>query len=361
MEHIRSFAEADVDAVADLHRQVFEDSTLRREQGFKDYFAEVFLRNPWVDPALPSLVYEQDGKIIGFQGILPRRMYLNGESIRVAVGSQLMVATNQRNTLAGMQLLKKYLSGPQDLSLTDGPVVFMRKPWESLGGVASLLYSMHWTKPLRAARYSLSRVPRRGLLGALATVARPFSFLPDALLEHLPNSPFRFSFQSPEEELDPATLLECLLSDYGGCTLCPVYDLQTLQWLLQKAAEKKQPGNLQKVLVRANGGRILGWYLYYLHSKKQCEVLQLGARKKEMSSVLAHLFYHAYRRGAIAVSGRLDPRFAPEFLEMRCLFRYGHPWTLVHSRRADILDALRRGDAFLSRLEGEWWLRFIGG
>lgn len=66
------------------------------------------------------------------------------------------------------------------------------------------------------------------------------------------------------------------------------------------------------------------------------------------------------RQGAIAVSGRLDLQFAVDFLQMRCVFSYGQQWTLVHWRRADVLDALRHADAFLSRLEGEWWLRFSG-
>jgi len=36
-------------------------------------------------------------------------------------------------------------------------------------------------------------------------------------------------------------------------------------------------------------------------------------------------------------------------------------WTLIHSHHADIVAAMERGAAGLSRLDGEWWLRFIGG
>ena len=36
-------------------------------------------------------------------------------------------------------------------------------------------------------------------------------------------------------------------------------------------------------------------------------------------------------------------------------------WTLVHTRHADVATAIHQGNAFLSRLEGEWWLRFQGG
>jgi len=47
--------------------------------------------------------------------------------------------------------------------------------------------------------------------------------------------------------------------------------------------------------------------------------------------------------------------------DRRCWFRQEGTWTLVHSRHRDILSAVHQGDAFLSRLDGEWWLRFHGG
>jgi hypothetical protein len=31
---------------------------------------------------------------------------------------------------------------------------------------------------------------------------------------------------------------------------------------------------------------------------------------------------------------------------------------LVHARHQEIVNAIHRGDAFLSRSEGEWWIRF---
>jgi hypothetical protein len=33
---------------------------------------------------------------------------------------------------------------------------------------------------------------------------------------------------------------------------------------------------------------------------------------------------------------------------------------MVHSNKPELLHAIHRGDAFLTRLEGEWWMRFIG-
>ena len=44
------------------------------------------------------------------------------------------------------------------------------------------------------------------------------------------------------------------------------------------------------------------------------------------------------------------------------LFHRGdRSWMLVHSRRPEVLDAIHRGTAFLTRMEGEWWISFGGG
>ena len=54
--------------------------------------------------------------------------------------------------------------------------------------------------------------------------------------------------------------------------------------------------------------------------------------------------------------GRLDPGSIETLLAERCLMHVGAgSWALVHSRRRELLEPLHRGDAFLTRLEGEWW------
>jgi hypothetical protein len=85
------------------------------------------------------------------------------------------------------------------------------------------------------------------------------------------------------------------------------------------------------------------------------------ATKHSIRRVLDRLFYHAWRLGSFAVSGRLDPEFVPALSEAHCLFSFHGPQMLVYSKQPELLEAVQRGDAFLSRLEGEWWMRFQGG
>jgi len=68
-----------------------------------------------------------------------------------------------------------------------------------------------------------------------------------------------------------------------------------------------------------------------------------------------HLFERAYRGGAVAVSGQMDPAAFQALAARRCMFHHdGISWFLIHSRDPEVLAAIHRGDAFLTRLEGEW-------
>jgi hypothetical protein len=86
-------------------------------------------------------------------------------------------------------------------------------------------------------------------------------------------------------------------------------------------------------------------------------VLQIGGRTDNVPEVLNHLFYHAWQRGAVAATGPMDPSLCGVLSENYCTFhRPENSWTLIHSQDQQILNSLHSGDAFLSRLEGEWWI-----
>jgi hypothetical protein len=90
------------------------------------------------------------------------------------------------------------------------------------------------------------------------------------------------------------------------------------------------------------------------------EVIRVAAREGSFGLVLEWLLADAWRHGAVAVRERLDPRHVQELSDRHCWLRREGPWTLVHSNNAEVAAALQESGAFLSRLEGEWWLRFLG-
>lgn len=363
MATIRVFAEDDVPAAAALFARVYPEHRWRSQVACEAYFREMLFENPWRDPEIPSWIAEENGRVAGFYAVMPRRMLLRGRTIRVAVGCQFIMAPDNRNNLMTLQLTKACISGPQDLTLADGANAQARRMWMAIGGSAPLLYGLHWTRLLRPARYGLSLLDGRGAIARPASLAaRPLCAVADGLFARL--GPNRFLMEHRDFSgiaPDPAEMLSHFPEVAGGSALQPAYDAGTLAWLLNQAARKKRHGELRSHAVLGNKRQLIGWYLYYLKAGGVGEVVQIAARDGCFDPVLQQLLADAWKNGAVAMHGRVEPRYVQELSNRHCWLRREGPWTLIHSRDAEVVAALERGDAFLSRLEGEWWLRFQGG
>ena len=363
MTTLRTFAADDIPAAAELFGRVYPAQRWTSPAACEAYFHEMLFDNPWHDLGLPSWVAEEDGRMAGFAGVMPRRMLFRGRPIRVAVGCQFMVDPNRRSGLTALQLARAALSGPQDLFIADGANDLSRQMWAGLGGTAPLLYNLHWTRPLRPVRFALSFLEERRVLPLLLTLpARPLGAVADAVVARLhPNRLNQEDVELAEGALDAGAMLAHLPDVSEGMALQPEYDERSLTWLLEQTARKARHGKLRARAVLEGGRRLLGWYLYYVRAGRVSEVIQVAARNGSYGRVLQRLFADAWRQGASAVRGRLDPRHVQELSDRHCWFRREGTWTLVHSRHADLAAAIHQGNAFLSRLEGEWWLRFQGG
>src|SRR3989441_6710357 len=98
---------------------------------------------------------------------------------------------------------------------------------------------------------------------------------------------------------------------------------------------------------------------YCLNAGGTGEVIQVAARRSAEKTVLRFLFWDAWRHGAWALAGRVEPWLVDALGGANwAILRWLHQWTLVHSPRPEILHAIERGDALLSHLDGEWWLSF---
>ena len=168
----------------------------------------------------------------------------------------------------------------------------------------------------------------------------------------------RFKPHYRETPLDAAMLCR-LMQEQKQFTLRPEYDAASLEWLLEQALSKRGSGELQSAIMRDRAGAAAGWFLYYLNEGVS-QVLQLGARRGALPAMLEHLAHHAWRRGARALEGRMEPNLAAALRGKRVLMRNRAIWTLLHARDQSLLVPFLRGDAFFSRLDGEWWMRFAG-
>jgi hypothetical protein len=342
MERIRFFTQSDIPAAARLYQQVFGGGRCASPDALEAYFQEVFFENPWRDPRLPSFVYESDRRsIVGFLGVMPRRFHFNGRSLNAAVSTQLMVEDGSRNRLAALKLLRAFFAGPQDLSFTDGANESSRRIWKALGGADIPIYSLCWTRrlvPEQDARQAVGSAERSaGAAGAERTDSAPERAL-------------------HERELDIPTLLDALPVFARRVALRPEYDEEFLTWLWRVAEVHPTYGRLYRRLV-CDAANVRGWYVYYLNPGGAGQVLQLVSTPESFSLVLKHVLEKLREQGATMVSGRLDPRYLHDFAREQCQFTAG---SAVLARASDpaVLEAIYKGDAWLSRLEGEWWNGF---
>jgi hypothetical protein len=353
MAAVRPLEERDIAEVARLFGRVYPRESSVPQGEREAYFREIFFANPWFDPALPSWVAEDAGRMVGFVGVMARPMRFQGRGLRAAVLTQLMTERDKRYGLAAAQLLRKALAGPQDLTISDGANETSRRMWQALGGATSTLYSLQWRRLLRPAQYALRRAASRN---AAARVAAPVAVLADAYAAR------RMSLRGgglAEEPLDAATLLAELERAARHVAVGPRYTLPCLAWVLGQAAAKRRHGEFHARLLRDSRGAVAGWFLYYLN-RGTSKVLQVEAREGSEHAVLDQLFHHAWRGGAAAIEGRMEPRLARALSQRNCFFLGGDSYALLQSREPGLLAALERGDALFSRLEGEWWMRFSG-
>ncbi len=356
VDRVRPMTEPDLARVLELYRRVFPGRDAGGLRPVEKHLRDVLSGNPWRNETLPSLVYEDGaGRIAGCLGVMPRPMSFEGRPIQAAISHTFMVEPGSRSSLAALALARTFLSGGQDLSIAEGGTPSSRI-LERFGGSTSLLFSLRWTRPLRPSRYLLSFLSRRGLAAPVSWAITPLCAAADALAPVILGAPALLARpRLTGEDLGTDDLLECLSRVTAERSLRPEYDRESLNWLLNLLARKRDRGLFQRVAVRDAAGDVLGWYLFYLNRGGISEVVQIGARKPFMGEVLDHLFHHAWRGGAVAVSGQMDPAAFQALASRGAFFHHdGASWFLVHSRDPGVLAAIHRADAFLTRLEGEW-------
>jgi hypothetical protein len=358
---VRPLVEDDIPQVADLYWNILCERKGAPPSTVRSFLQELYFKNPWMDSSLPSLVYEEKGRIAGFLGVIPRQMYFQGNAVRIAYGGNFVVHPAFRTTLAGLHLLKTYMEGPQDVSQTDSANDTSRALLERLGFRTILPYSVHWVRllrPTRCASFAITRVTRNALTASLDFVAKPLCMAADYFAATLATSPFYQGESGLQAtELDIPTLLSCLAEFRKGYSLWPDYSPESLAWLLTFMEKMKGHGdNLCKLLLRDHNGTLVGWYIYYRTRGGFGEVAQLGGVRKRIGEVLNHLFHEGWRYGLIGVHGTVERGLMAEFSEQNCFFTCRGGWTLAHSRKPQLIELLESGGAFLSRLDGEWCL-----
>jgi hypothetical protein len=348
---IRPFEDRDLPALAALHRRVFGEPRAGREPD--ELLAELLARNPWRDPALPSLVYEERGEVLGSLGVMPRPMWLDGEPVTGALSHNFMLAPERRSTMAAIEMLRVFLEGPQEFSFTFGNDL-TRRLWRTLGVEPSIPFSLRFVCLLRPAAHVLALLGRRGFGRDVALLRRL-----GALVDAATAAGEQDAFRPPESRLDAApldaaTLADCIDRFSRRRALRPSYDPAALDWML--GVLERRGGELHRALLLRRG-TVVGWHLYLLPPDGVAELVQIGGSRLAAPELLDHLRRDAWRRGAVAIAGQVEPTLLAELTDRLAFVHRARSssWLLAHGRERGAVRALQAGDAFLTRLEAEWW------
>lgn len=316
MGGIRLYTQADATEVLALHARTMPAPTPASTDYHEVLYGKALFDNPWSDADLPSLVYEHRGAVAGFLGVVARPMTFAGRRIRAAVSVRFMVDPDSRVApVAAAALHRRFLRGPQDLSLIENANVAARRVWEGTPGVVMV--------PLGSISWSATAVAAPAPSGA-------------------------------DRALGAAELLDCIRSAAEPYTLKPVYDEQSVSWLLGFLDAARYRGTLRCRLVPDERGGTRGWFVYHGNPDGYNGVLALrsvpGGAHRTLDSLLrdAHL-----SGGATRTVGRLDPGILGAVADRGAELSPG-PWTFAYSTDPRIALSLVAGDAFFTRLDGEF-------
>jgi hypothetical protein len=355
---IRPLERDDLPEVASLYESISRSGSGMPPQGLAGYFERTLLDHPWADPEIPSLVHlDEHGTVTGFIGSHVRRLSLEGKPVRMACGGQLMSAPAARNRAVGTLLLRRFLAGPQDLTMTDGATEATRRMWRGLGGSIGHLGSITWVRLFDWRSAGEQALERFGM-AAWRPVARPALSAVQAVANRVAAISLRVKDpQTRAEDLTPRALLEHLPSIAQHRSLCPNYDEPFLAWLFNEMAAVRSRGQLVKRLIRDREDRVLGWYVAYLQRRGLSQVMQIAAKERDTQAVLDHLFHDAQDAGVAALAGQYEP-FLFEALAQRWrrCFLHLSANLLVHSRNPEVLTPVLLGQAMITRMDGERWM-----
>jgi hypothetical protein len=356
---IRACVPDDIPAVARMFQAAFRKPRAEAPVALQACLRELFFEHPWQDRELTSRVYiAADGSIGGFIGTLPLRMSFHGRPVRAAVPSSLVVDRPEENPLAGAKLLRSFIAGPQEISITDTANALSAGMIQRLGGQAVTSESMEWLRVFRPAAFALTLVDQRF---PAARLARPICSLADRLAAKASDF-FRLDESArayADADVSDDTLVEWMPKFAAHFALRPEWDAVCLKWMLVHAARNAGRGTLFRRMVYGRDRAPLGCYLYHGRPGRIAWVLQVLTRPGAAEPVIDSLLAHAYRNGSIAVKGRTQLSLLDALLRRQCMF-FRRNAAMVHSRNAELIAAVRAGDAITSGLAAETWTRLVG-
>ncbi|MBL0373522.1 hypothetical protein JJB09_15950 [Rhizobium sp. KVB221] len=361
MSHVRPLQERDIGEVAALYQDTFLKPRATPSPGLAKCLGEFYLGGPTVDAEIPSLVHVDGGGVVsGFVGVNVVPMTFKGSTLKAAFCGALMVRDREKNPTAGARLLKSFLSGPQDLSLSETANKTSLDMARALRGTVLAPYSLEWMRILRPAAFGCDMVLRKSPLRKLVL---PAARTLDRLYKR--GGPGKEQARSAMGGLlvtrvDAGEFADAIVPLTTHYELRLSWEERLLRYTVREAFEKPLYGEPVAVLVTRPDGVPVGAVLYHLHEGGVGRVLQILARPGMEGTVVDIMLHDADQRGAAGLRGRTQQAFLHAMLGKGIFFANASS-TIVFSRDEAVLDCFAAGKAFVNGLAGESWGRHIGG
>lgn len=356
---IRSLTRDDLPRLADLHLRCFPDPDVSPEDQYRQchavyakLFPALYLDHPWSVDRSSSLISEDKaGELTGMIAVMNRPFESNGRKLNAAVSAELFVNPESRGSLSGVQLLKRLLNGPQDLTIADSANDTTQRLWHQLGGATLPMYGMNWAYLAEPCRFAVAFASERTRLAKLAT---PASRIGDRVLKRLWNPhPRNFDPNVSSRPLCPAEFASLAPMMSTDREVRPVYSPAATPWLWSRLNFIADDAGVSQQLVVLRNNDPIGWIIWQVMPGGIARVSQLAALAGEEQAVVQEMVRLMRRQGICGAIGRMQPEFLPALQQVRCLFARHGRHVLIHSRDTAILNAFRKGTAFLSMLDGE--------
>lgn len=338
----------DVPAVAALFLRAFRNGG-SPSPAFIAYLERSFFTAPHYDVALGSLVHRGgDGAIDAALLVIPMRVQIGERLLTGRLMSNYMTDPGKR-TRGGADMVLTLRARHQDFCFSDSANPVSAGHWRAIGGHVLPVQSLDWRLLFRPAGWLAQRLPRW-----LVPLAAGGDVILRRLVPGLRQS--EAAGGAPMARAGFISLAPILVERFA---LRPVWDPAELGWLLDMAALNTRHGPLHLRQLLDKKGDVAGCSVFYARSGGMARVLNILTQPGQEGAVLAELLAYLDAMGCLGAEGLAQPFLMPALGGRKGLHFVPRGAYCISTRHPEIVDAARRGDAYLGGLMGEDWSRLL--
>ncbi|CAM5565123.1 hypothetical protein MAUB1S_09477 [Mycolicibacterium aubagnense] len=352
---VRAMKTDDIPAIRTLFKQVFRPHSASCNEDFDRYFQQLFFENPYYDPAIGSVVHEDErGEIDSAVSILPVPYTVSGQSIM----GRLLCAFMMRPGGAPRgpaELTLALRPGDETVQFSDSAARVSLRHFEAVGGVSLTTYALGWTRIFKPASYAAHLVvQRRPILGKLGAGSVGRMLNPLFSLPPVENAGKHRATVREIARDEAVSLVPGLLRSYLAH---PAWTERDLNWLLHMAADNRAAGVLRLLSIEDQAGGSNGFLCYYSQPNGVADVLNVIARPGAEKQAVDAMLDHFQDRGYVAAQGRVEPRYLGALSQQPTVFFRHRANVCIGTTRPEFLNAAQQDDIFIGGLAGEGWSR----